>query len=273
MSIGKYKASSMEKEVSLRDGGAVEGNLRLTGTQTYTKFDLGAQVSTGQQSDGSAFSGTAGETSQWTFRCGNTLSVVPIGTQTLVAPVLNTAGLDISGDQTNNDGWEFRGCSSLALGTLNKDYFTIGTSPAFYAKWKFSIADVSGVDDLRCGFAQQDEAFDATVDDLTDAAWMAVMAGDIKTLTIIANAATVTTDLTSGGGDGAGNWADEGQHTFEIFVSDTGVVTYKIDGATPSGVVAYTFANGLKVTPMWYHINDAHVGGAIVWNEFEFGLQ
>ena len=273
MSIGKYKASSMEKEVSLRDGGAVEGNLRVTGTQTYTKFDLGAQVSTGQQSDGSAFSGTAGETSQWTFRCGNTLSVVPIGTQTLIAPVLNTAGLDISGDQTNDDGWEFRGCSHLASGTLNKDRFTIGTSPAFYAKCKFSIADVSGVDDLRFGFAQKNEAFTATTDNYTDAAWMSVISGNIKTQTIIANASTVTTNLTSGGGDSAGNWADEGQHTFRINVSSEGVVTYEIDGATPAGVVAYTFASGLKVTPMWFHINDSDVGGAIVWNEFEFGLQ
>ena len=139
----------------MRDGGAVEGNMRVTGTQTYTKFDMGAQVTLANQSDGSAFSGVAGETNQWNFRCGNTLSCVAIGdNQTLTAPALATTGLNVSGDATNNDGWEFRGKSSLALGTLNKDYFTVGTSPAFYIKCEFSVADVTDIDNALLGFAK-----------------------------------------------------------------------------------------------------------------------
>ena len=271
--VGKYKLSKKESALSLRDGGAVEGNLRVTGTQTYTKFDLGAQVTLDPQSDGTAFSGVAGETNQWRFRCGNTLSVVAIGdNQTLVGPALNTAGLDVSGDATDDDGWECRGKSSLALGTLNKDYFTVGTSPAFYAKCKFSIADVSDSDRIMFGFAK-DEAFTATTDNYNDLATIGVVSGDIKTDTIVGNASNVLTDITSGGGDGAGNWADAGQHTLAVYVSKTGVVTYTIDGAAGAGAVDYTFTNGLNVTPFWYHIHAASSTAGIVWNELEFGLQ
>ncbi len=270
--VGKYKITKRESALSLEDGGTIDGNLTLKGTQLTTKFDLGTQVSLDPQSDGSIFSGATGEINQWGFRCGNTLAVHAIGTQTLLAPALATTGLNVSGDQTNNDGWAIRGRSVASLGTLNKDYFTVGTSGAFFFKVKFSIADVSGVDDLRCGFAKV-EAHNASPDALDELAALHVVSGDIKTTTIINNASTVTTDLTSGGGDGAGNFADDGVHEFTINVSDAGAVTYLIDGATPAGAVAYTFDDGEVVTPYWFHRHDSDVGGAIIWQTFEFGLQ
>ena len=247
----------------------IRGKLTSSGDIIVTNFDLGAQVSLDAQSDGSLFSGTAGETSQWKFRCGNTLSVVPIGAQTLLAPALTTTGLNIAGDQNDNDGWEFRGRSSLSLGKLNKDYFTIGTSPAFYIKCKFSIANVSGIDDLRMGFAKV-EAFTATTDDYNDIATMACLAGDINTSTITGNETTINTDLTA---PSSGDWVDAATHTFQVNVSAQGVVTYLLDSTTPTGAIAYTFTDGLHVTPFWYHINDSGLGGDIIWQEFSFGLQ
>ena len=59
----------------------------------------------------------------------------------------------------------------------------------------------------------------------------------------------------------------------KILVSATGVVTYELDDTTPTGVVAYTFADELLVTPMWVHIHASGVADAIIWQEFEFGLQ
>ena len=247
--------------------------INFESSANVTKLDLGAQVSLDPQSDGTAFSGVAGETNQWGFRCGNTLVAIAHGdNQTLLAPALATTGLNVSGDQTNNDGWQFFGKSSLSLGRLNRDYFTVGTSPAFYMKVKFSIADVSGINDLRCGFVK-DEAYAAAPDNYNDMATMACMAGDIRTQTIVGNAATVNTDLTSGGGDGAGNWADGDTHTFEVRVDGAGAVTYLLDNQAPTGAVAYSFTNGLNVTPFWYHIHDSDIGGALIWQEFEFGLQ
>ena len=246
--------------------------INFENSANVTKLDLGAQVSLDPQSDGSIFSGATGEINQWGFRCGNTLAVHAIGTQTLLAPALAATGLNVGGDQTNNDGWAMRGRSVSALGRLNKDYFTVGTSPAFYMKVKFSIADVSGIDDLRCGFVKV-EAHNADPDGLDEMATMACMAGDIKTQTIINGASTVATDLTSGGGDGAGNWADGDVHTFEIRVGGTGAVTYLLDNASPTGAVAFSFDDAEVVTPYWFHRYDATSPGALIWQEFEFGLQ
>ena len=251
------------------------GANKFTGVNTFTndtrvtKFDLGAQVSLDPQSDGSIFSGATGEINQWGFRCGNTLAVHAIGTQTLLAPALAATGLNVSGDQTNNDGWAMRGRSVAALGTLNKDHFKVGTSPAFFFKVKFTLADVSGLDDLRCGFAKV-EAHNADPDALDELATMAVMAGDIKTQTIINNASTIATDLTA---PSSGDWADGATHTFKIMVSAAGVVTYELDDTAPTGAVAFTFDDAEVVTPYWFHRFDATSPGAITWQTFEFGLQ
>jgi hypothetical protein len=251
------------------DSDTVAGQITKTTNDNVTKFDLGAQVSLDPQSDGTAFSGATGEINQWGFRCGNTLAVHAIGTQTLLAPALNAIGLDVSGDQTNNDGWAMRGRSVASLGRLNRDHFIVGTSPAFFMKCKFSIADVSGIDDLRCGFAKV-EAHNADPDALDELATMAVMAGDIKTQTIINGNSTVATDLTA---PSSGDWADGETHTFKILVSAAGVVTYELDDTAPTGAVAFTFDNGEVVTPYWFHRHDSDLGGAIIWQEMEFGLQ
>jgi len=236
-----------------------------------TALDLSRQVSLGLQSDGSAFSGVAGETNYWNFACGNQLAVVALGdNQTLTGPAITTTGINVSCDQTNNDGWDIRTKSSLQKGTLNADYFTVGTSGAFYLKVKLKLADVDGTDDLRIGFAK-DQAFDATIDNMDDAAWIQVASGDIKTQTIVGDAANVATDLTSGGGDGAGNFADAGTHTFVVQVAADGSVTYLIDGAAPTGAVAYTFTDGTSVTPHFYFLHDTDLCEVIEWQTFEWG--
>ena len=261
----------LDSYLNLQDGGQINGSF-----VHKAKFDMGAQVTIGQQSDGSAFSGVAGETNQWTFRCGNTLSAVAIGdNQTLTGPALATTGINVSGDATNNDGWEFRGKSSLALGQLNKDYFTVGTSPAFYMKCEFSVGDISDVDKVVMGFAK-DEAFDATVADYDELATIGILdgAGDVKTDTIINGASNVTTDLTS-----VTDWTDGDIKGFIVKVSATGAVTYEIaegDGGTYSTsaqAVAYSFDSGEVVTPYWYHIHAAASSADIIWRKFEFGLQ
>jgi hypothetical protein len=269
----------LDSYLNLTDGGTVAGASKFSAATTFdsdvrvNKFDLGAQVAQAYQSDGTADSGVAGETNQWNFRCGNTLSAVAIGdNQTLLGPALATTGLNVSGDATDNDGWELRGKSSLSLGKLNKDYFTVGTSPAFYAQVKCSVADISDVDKMVVGFAK-DETFTATVANYNDLATIGILdnAGDIKTDTIVGNATNVTTDLTAPANSGV--WADGAVHTMRVNVSAAGVVTYLLDGVAPTGAVAYTFTDGLNVTPYWYHIHVAASTAGIIWQEFEFGLQ
>ena len=100
------------------------------------------------------------------------------------------------------------------------------------------------------------------------------ISGDIKIQTIINNASTVTTDLTSGGGDGAGNWANEATHTLKVMVAADGAVTYAIDGASsPTGAVAFSFDSGEIVSPFFHFLNDSDLAAAVVMQSFKHGRQ
>ena len=267
----------------LKDGAfhnlQVEGDTVLSGnfdtTLVRSKFDLGANVGIAFQSDGTTGdTGVANQIHQWNFRCGNTLSVAAIGdNQTIMGPQLEPLGLNVAGDQTDGDGWVFRGRSNLSMGKLNKDYFTVGTSPAFYAKIKFSVEDVSGFLDIRFGFAKV-EAHNADPDGLADMAcigWVASAANaNVGTVTIKGGAATVTTPVTA---PSSGEWADTITHSFGVFVSATGVVTYEYDGVAPTGAEVYSLTNALVVTPFFHLEHHANLGGKLIWKELEFGLQ
>lgn len=196
------------------------------------------------------------------------LEFEPLSTQ--VAPTLapqivtvseGISGLDIGMTQTDDVGVE------LCPGILNANHmaFKIGEANAFFFRVKFSIADVSGTDDCAIGFRKV-EAYQANIDDYTDIAVLNVISGDIKIETILAGAATVTTDTTQ-------NWADTEVHQLEVFVSSTGVVTYTIDNVAPVVTAAYTFTNNLYVVPFFYFLNSADLAGAVVIQEWECGYQ
>ncbi len=185
-----------------------------------------------------------------------------LGTQTIVAPIMGAGGVDGNSlDQTDNDGVEY----CLGINAVNKGVFTVGTSEAFYAKMKFSIADVSGTDDCVFGFRKV-EAYQANVDDYDEMAAMNVNAGNILFNNILNAGATTATDTTD-------NWADAETHELAVYVSDAGVVTYTIDGLAPTVTVEFTFDDAEVVVPFLFILNASDVAGAIVLKEFECGLQ
>ena len=185
-----------------------------------------------------------------------------LGTQTIIAPIMGAGGLDINSlDQTANDGVEL----CLGINAANKGVFVVGTSPAFFAKMKFSIADVTGADECAFGFRKV-EAYQATLDGYDELVSLNSISGDINIETIINAGANVTTDTTD-------NWADTETHELEILVSAAGVVTYKIDGRPPTTTAAFTFDDAEVVVPFLYILNDTDVAGAIILKEFECGLQ
>jgi len=186
-----------------------------------------------------------------------------LGTQTIVAPSLAAAGLNIGMDQTDNDGVEI----SQGILARNKMAFTIGTD-AFYLKVTFSIANVSGTDDCAVGFRKA-AAYQAALDDYTDMAALNVISGDIKVETIVNNGDTTTTDTTD-------NWADAATHTLEVYVSAAGVASYKIDGVAPTAVpeTDFEFDDGDVVVPFLHMVQaNADQTGVVALKEWECGLQ
>lgn len=206
-----------------------------------------------------AATGTAGD-ENLLFTGQNVFEYHILGTQTIVSPVAVTGGLNIGMDQTADDGVELtQGILARAPGV-----FTVG-DPAFYAKAKFSIADVSGTDDCAFGFRKL-EAYQAAIDNYDEMAALNVISGNITIETILNNGATTSTDTTD-------NWADTETHTLEVYVSAAGVVTYMIDGAAPTTTAAFTFDTGEVVIPFLYFLNDTDLAGEVNLISWEVGLQ
>ena len=185
-----------------------------------------------------------------------------LGTQTITAPVITAAGLDMgSMDQTANDGLE------LNHGILSSQIpsFIIGVDAPFFLRARFSIADVSGTDDCAIGFRNV-AANQANIDDYADMAVLNVISGNITIETIKAGAATVSTDTTD-------NWLDTETHELRVLVDATGVVTYLIDGEPPTVTAAYSFTTALNVMPFFYFLQDTDIAGAVPLMIWECGYQ
>jgi len=201
-----------------------------------------------------------------TFADGVKLAHVALLAQD-IGPDMDANGLDISGDQTDNDGVEILGGMYGASGRP----MIPGVDPAF--KFCVSIAeveDVSGYDDIWIGWRDTTPP-NATFNSYNSYAavgWDASADGDLHTETEDDGGGTTTTDIT------VTAIADtEGRDDICILVSDTGVVTYEIDGTVPSDAVSYTFDSGEPIIPFMTYLHTSDVGGELVIDEWEVSYQ
>lgn len=195
-----------------------------------------------------------------TFGGGVRLIEFPVVTNTLPAD-MDAASLDIGGDQVADDGMEITGG---VLGASGRP-FTVGDDPAFYFCTTVTIADVSGTDDFHVGF-RETEPFNAVFDNYTDLASIGCIAADMYIETILANAATTSTDTTDA-------CADATAYKWCTYVSDSGVVTYTVNGSAPTTTAAYTFADGTTVVPFIHYLQDTDLTGEIDVTLWEVGFQ
>jgi len=181
------------------------------------------------------------------------------GTQTLLTPLLDTAnGLEVSQDQTDDDGVEY--IFGGSLGAQNPYSYTCGTTPATFARLKFTIADVTGTDDCAFGFRKR-EASQANIDDYDEAAYLNAIAGNIKSETILNGAATTVSAT-------LGTWADGAKKELMVVLRGR-VASFYIDGAAKGGT--FTFDSGEVLVPFFFFLQDAVAPGKLYFNEFEYG--
>ena len=223
---------------------------------TLEEFESSPVVSL--KGTGGVPTGTAGDENLIIFE-DNIFEYHILGTQTITAPVISAAGLNIGMDQTDNDGVEI----TQGILSNSRSAFTVGTSKSFSLKVGITIPDVSGTDDCAIGFRKA-EAYQANIDDYADMAAINVISGAIKTETILNGAATTTTDTTD-------NFADGDSKTLEVNVSATGIVTYKVDGVAPTTTAAFTFDDGEVVVPFVYFLHATDVAGAVTLTKYECG--
>ena len=87
---------------------------------------------------GGAASGTAGQVNFVSVGGGHIFEVHVKGTQTILGPARTANGLDISQDQTDNDGVEY----TLGILSRGENVFTCGTSGAFSFSLKLHVRRV-----------------------------------------------------------------------------------------------------------------------------------
>jgi hypothetical protein len=187
------------------------------------------------------------------------------GTQTILTPILTAVGWDIGMDQTAADGIE------LTNGILPRCpvAFVVGTDAAFFFSAQIKVQDASGANPLLVGFRKA-EAYQAVYTGYADYAAIGIVGTSdpnlIKTVTEAAGGGTTTTDTTN-------TWADAATKTLTVKVSAAGVVTYQINGAAPTAVVAFSFTAGDVVVPFLYFLEAADLAGTVEMISWEVGFQ
>jgi hypothetical protein len=223
----------------------------------YNRFDSQPSLSTANgYSDPT---GTTGNINRAMFREFQTQYHVK-GTQTLLGPLLDVDnGLEVSQDQTDNDGVEHLFGALGSYGQFSRQL------PHVYdlIDLDFKIADVSGTDDCCIGFRKV-EAFQANVDDYADACWVNINLGDVLVESMVGGAATVTTDSGL-------NWLDGETHRVTVKVVDNQVICL-FDGVPLPGIPAYSFTATLDIVPFFFFLQATTSPGKVWWKYANLGL-
>lgn len=210
---------------------------------------------------GGAATGTAGDNNVLFTQFGAYEWYV-IGTQTILAPSLDTFGLNLVQDNTAGDGIEL----CMGVQAISPCAFTVG-QPAFFFTAQFKVQDVTGCNPLIIGW-RKTQAFDATLSNYTDFAVIGISgtAGKIQTLTQVNSGGVTTTDTTQVAVDGA-------VMQLKVMVSASGAVTYQYNWATPTVVAAFTFDAGDVLIPFVRFTEAADITTQASTNYLEVGFQ
>lgn len=215
--------------------------------------------------DGTAFDGATGIYNLAYTSLGRSFLVSALGAGQTASPAMVAAGLDISGDDADNEGYFIEGGRLGASGRP----FIIGTDPAFKGCWTVNIADVSITDDFHVGFMRP-QTTETNFDDFDDLASIGINASAataaIKLETILNDGATTSTDTTD-------TWADGASKTLCVLVSAAGVVTYTNGGIAPTVTAAFTFDDGDPVVPFLWFIHSSAAAIGVVIEDWSVSYQ
>lgn len=213
---------------------------------------------------GGAATGTAGDNNVLYTQFG-AYEYNVIGTQTILAPSLDTFGLNLVQDATSGDGIEM----CMGQTALAPYGFTIGSDAAFFIEMVFKVEDASGTNPLIIGFRKA-QAFNATLSNYTDFATIGIVGtsnpNKIQTQTQKNTAGVTTTDTTNTAADGA-------TIQLKVKVDASGNVTYEYNYGEPTTVAAFQFDSGDFVVPFWRFTEAADVTTQASTNFLQIGFQ
>lgn len=200
---------------------------------------------------------------------GNIFAYANLGTQTL-APVITADGLDISADQSDDEGIELFSNFAGASGRP----FIVGLDPAFYFKATVNIADVSGTDTFLVGFRRA-EVNNGTLANYSDYCGVgfnsSASPAAIKLIAEVNGSAPSNFPV-----DTTQTVADGIDLNVKVLVSAAGAVTFQLSTgssslAAPTVTEAMTLDTGDPVIPFIHMLNTADIAGAVAIKNWEVG--
>lgn len=197
----------------------------------------------------------------------NQFELAVIGTQTLMTPTLGTGGMDFKGDDgaAGSDGFEL----TCGITAQSRMAFTVGTD-ACYTKFKWSIADQSGMASLYVGFRVV-EAYQATMAAYDTYASIGLNRVNAATTGKIVICAELNAD--AGAVVDTTNTYLEGDNcTLGVYVDKGGNVLYTINGVAPTVTDPLQFDSGDVIVPFIQTLDHADTPGATLFKEWEAGL-
>lgn len=173
---------------------------------------------------------------------GQVLQYYILGAGQTLSPAMAATGLDLTGDQADNEGFEI---VAGWPGTVGRVMYP-GVDAAFKLCVTSIVTDVSDTDEFYFGF-RRPEPYQANFADYNTYAVIGITAA----------AATATFHtLTEDDGGGAtdttlvATWADAATKTACVLVSASAAATYTVNGAADANAAAFSFDVGEGVIPV-----------------------
>ena len=246
-----------------------EGIAQRDFSEDFNALDTADQVSIILPS-GAAAAGTTGTLNHLYSPSGKVYCIAGLGAGQTLFPAVVANGLDIGGDQADDEGWEIFSHFAGATGRP----FIVGRDAAFQFTCKIEIGNADGLDHLMVGLRRAGPHL-ATFTDIQDYASFGVStAADpmaIKLLTGL-NGTDTNTDTTQ-------TATEATAIQFKILVSATGVVTFQHDIVTPgtlaapTATVALTLDDGDPAIPFVRFLNVAAFATNVIIHKWDAGYQ
>jgi hypothetical protein len=148
LDIGAAGETAMMRFNTADDNEWVEFRSPSTVSGVYDALAVGASKAFGTMALGGAVvAGTAGAVSQAHTGGGNIFNYIAIGDNQASDITMTANGIDIAGDQADNEGNEI----FTGMGGASGRPLVVGTDGAFYFKVGFQVGDIDGTDTVFCG--------------------------------------------------------------------------------------------------------------------------
>ncbi len=218
--------------------------------------------------DGTIYTGAAGEKigvhsgrAGYEYYCA-------AGTAAVVAPYQSADGLEVKPQITAGAVEMTNGTTALSRAAHVVGSLLATDAKEIYFKTKIKIDDISDVTELWVGMRKA-EAYQADPENYDELVAFNIgkdADGQIEIHTILNGATTVETDTTET------DWANGGEHTLEIRVTNGGVVSFLYDGATPTVTKAFTFDSGEVILP-FLHLDTETGDPGVSISEWKVGYR